>query len=235
MCRQSVIIRFTLFNPKFHFLYLFYYSSSPFQIRWHQGTHLDSENYRTIPIILLGITSSPLKYPTTLCSFRTRHGSLPHRRSTFGAEKYLFLPVAPDLVTSEKLPLLCVYVFQWQFRCKKEKGRRKKKDTHTRLQLLVVNVALLSKHLRAMFGSYLPFVYYRVSSLVHLTGDSIFPHKWFLFNCVCTLDSCYNSLKGVLMICMQVTEICMEIKLLRTRNTQRFPPMLNGKCRTHAA
>lgn len=31
----------------------------------------------------------------------------------FGAEKYLFLPVAPDLVTSEKLPLLCVYVFQW--------------------------------------------------------------------------------------------------------------------------
>lgn len=70
-----------------------------------------------------------------------------------------------------------------------------------------------------MFGSYLPFVYYRVSSLVHLTGDSISPHKWFLFNCVCTLNSCYNSLKGVLMICMQVTEICMEIKLLRTRNT----------------
>lgn len=47
---------------------------------------------------------------------------------------------------------------------------KRKKDTHSRL----LNVSVLSKHLRAMVGPYLPFVCYRVSSLVHLTGGSVF-------------------------------------------------------------
>ena len=49
--------------------------------------------------------------------------------------------------------------------------RGEKRHPHCSL----LNVSILSTHLRAMFGPYLPFVYYWVSSLVHLTGDSVFP------------------------------------------------------------
>ncbi len=107
---------------------------------------------------------------------------------------------------------------------------RRKKDTHTHCRLL--NVSILSKYFRAMFGPYLPFVYYRVSSLLHLTGDSVF----FLGNGFClTVFALWTvvviqSSTGLPMICMQGIEICMEIKLPRTEAIEYFPLIVTRKC-----
>lgn len=64
---------------------------------------------------------------------------------------------------------------------------------------------VFSEALRAMFGSYLLTVYFGVSSLGHLTGDSVFfsPCNWFVFDCLLLGYSFCVSLqrKGLPVIC----------------------------------